>query len=202
MINVNNPEWHFIPPGAPHFGGLWEAAVRSIKYHLLRVLGENAVSAEDFRTLLVQVEGCLNSRPLTPITDDPTDLEPLTPAHFLTGGPLQALPDPDLASIQLNRLNRWQLVQRKLQDFWRRWSTENLSQLQARNKNWKPAVDIAAGSLCVTVDSLQPPMKWKMGRIIQLHPGADGVTRVVTLKTATGTMKRAVTKICLLPTQD
>lgn len=59
-------QWHFNPPSAPHFGGLWEAAVRSAKFHLLRVLGGNPTSSEDFATLLVQVEGCLNSRPLTP----------------------------------------------------------------------------------------------------------------------------------------
>ncbi|XP_062715823.1 uncharacterized protein LOC134291718 [Aedes albopictus] len=78
-------QWHFIPPSAPHFGGLWEAAVRSSKHHLLRVLGETPVSPEDFSTLLTQVEACLNSRPLTPLSDDPNDLEPLTPAHFLIG---------------------------------------------------------------------------------------------------------------------
>jgi hypothetical protein len=195
-------QWSFIPPGAPHFGGLWEAAVRSAKFHLLRVLGETPVSAEDFHTLLVQVEGCLNSRPLTPISDDPVDLEPLTPAHFLIGGSLQTLPDPDLSGVNLNRLNRWQLVQRQLQDFWKRWRVEYLSQLQGRIKNWKLPVKIIEGSLCVIVDSLQPPMKWKMGRITQVHPGADGVSRVVTLKTVNGTMKRPVNKICLLPIQD
>ncbi|XP_055633100.1 uncharacterized protein LOC129773511 [Toxorhynchites rutilus septentrionalis] len=107
-------QWHFIPPAAPHFGGLWEAAVRSAKFHLLRVLGENPVCQEDFSTLLVQVEASLNSRPLTPMSDDPTDLETLTPAHFLTGDSLQNIPEPDYSTVQLNRLSRWQLVQRQL----------------------------------------------------------------------------------------
>ncbi|XP_062556876.1 uncharacterized protein LOC134221705 [Armigeres subalbatus] len=71
-------QWHFIPPSAPHFGGLWEAAVRSTKHHLLRV------------------EACLNSRPLTPLSDDPNDLEPLTPAHFLIGTSLLSIPEPEL----------------------------------------------------------------------------------------------------------
>lgn len=193
--------WHFNPPSAPHFGGLWEAAVRSAKFHLLRVLGCNPISQEDFVTLLTQVEACLNSRPLTSLSDDPLDLEPLTPAHFLVGGSLVALPDPDLSDIQLNRLSRFQCVQRQLQDFWNRWRREYLSQLQARSKHWQPAVDIQVGRLVVIVEPNQPPTQWKMGRIHELHPGEDGVTRVVTVRTATGILKRPVVKLCILPSQ-
>lgn len=195
-------QWHFNPPSAPHFGGLWEAAVRSAKKHLLKVIGENPTLIEDFTTLLVQVEGCLNSRPLTPLSDDPTDLEPLTPAHFLTGSSLQALPDMNAESIPMNRLNRWQLVQRRLGDFWKRWRREYICQLQGRNKRWKPPLKIDVDKLVVIHDDNQPPMRWKMGRIIEVHPGSDGIVRVVTLKTATGILKRPVEKICLLPIVD
>lgn len=195
-------QWHFNPPSAPHFGGLWEAAVRSAKNHLLKVVGETPLSPEDFTTLLVQVEGCLNSRPLTPMSDDPDDLEPLTPAHFLIGSSLQALPDPDLETIPANRLNHLQLMQKMLQDFWKRWRREYLCQLQARNKRWKPPVRIEIGRLVIIREDNQPPMKWRLGRISETHPGADGVVRVVTLKTATGSLKRPVEKLCLLPFPD
>ncbi|XP_055605044.1 uncharacterized protein LOC129753271 [Uranotaenia lowii] len=195
----NGINWHFIPPGSPHFGGLWEAAVRSAKKHLLRVLGTSSASQEDYITLLAQVEACLNSRPLTQLTDDPTDLEPLTPGHFLIGSSMQALPDEELSSVPENRLNQLQLKQQQLDRFWRRWSTEYLTQLQARVKNWQPPIDIQPGRLVIMIDENQPSMNWKMARIHQLHPGDDGVTRVVTLKTAKGYTKRAINKICLLP---
>ncbi|XP_038116630.1 uncharacterized protein LOC119768912 [Culex quinquefasciatus] len=192
--------WHFIPPGAPHFGGLWEAAVKSAKKHLLRVVGQSSISHEDYITLLAQVEACLNSRPLTPLTEDPTDLEPLTPAHFLIGTSLEAVPDKNYSEIPNNRLTHWQSIQQQLQHFWRRWHTEYLQQLvwhteylQARVKNWQPAIEIRPGRLVIVVDENQPSMKWKMARIHEIHPGADGVVRVVTLRTATGYLKRPVT---------
>lgn len=102
----------------------------------------------------------------------------------------------------MNRLKHWQLMQRLLQDFWKRWRTEYLYQLQGRTKRWKPPVKVEVGKLVVVRDENQPPMKWKMGRIQQVHPGDDGVVRVVTLKTATGTLKRPVEKLCFLPVPD
>ncbi|XP_026333317.1 uncharacterized protein LOC113240274 [Hyposmocoma kahamanoa] len=81
-------EWHFQAPSWPSAGGLWEAAVKSVKYHLRRVLGEQKLTYEEFVTLLSQIEACLNSRPLCAISEDPDDLDYLTPSHFLSSGPL------------------------------------------------------------------------------------------------------------------
>ncbi|XP_055633970.1 uncharacterized protein LOC129774278 [Toxorhynchites rutilus septentrionalis] len=192
-------QWHFNPPSAPHFGGLWEAAVKSAKIHLMKVLGDSVLSFEDMSTLLVQVECCLNSRPLIPMSEDPNELEPLTPGHFLIGTSLQQLPEMSVTDIPMNRLKQWQATQKILQCFWKRWRTEYLAQLQGRTKRWQPPIQIVVGQLVVIRDENLPPTRWKMGRIIQLHPGMDGVVRVVTLRTATGLLKRPVEKICLLP---
>ncbi|XP_055622384.1 uncharacterized protein LOC129765952 [Toxorhynchites rutilus septentrionalis] len=203
--SIEGINWHFNtppPPSAPHFGGLWEAAVRSAKFHLLRVIGNHPVCIEDMQTLLVQAETCLNSRPMTVLSDNPNDLEPLTPAHFLIGASIQQLPDQDFQTIPVNRLKHWQLVQRRLQDFWRKWHREYLSQLQGRSKRWRASVNIEIGNLVVLCDENQPPTRWKMARIQELHPGTDGVVRVVTVKTATGLLKRPVEKICILPDPD
>ncbi|XP_029163786.1 uncharacterized protein LOC114935214 [Nylanderia fulva] len=86
--------WHFNPPAAPHFGGLWEAAVKSAKYHLRRVIGETTLTFEELTTLLTQIEACLNSRLLQALSDDPDDVTALTPGHFLIGAPLLAIPEP------------------------------------------------------------------------------------------------------------
>jgi len=76
-------KWNFNPPAAPHFGGLWEAAVKSTKHHLRRVIGETTLTFEEMSTFLAQVEACLNSRPLQALSDDPDDVTALTPGHFL-----------------------------------------------------------------------------------------------------------------------
>ena len=60
-------DWNFIRPHAPHFGGLWEAAVKSMKYHLRRTLGPRIPTYEELCTLLTEIEACLNSRPLCPL---------------------------------------------------------------------------------------------------------------------------------------
>lgn len=75
--------FHFIPPRSPHFGGLWESGVKSVKTHLRRTIGDSLLTYEELNTLLVQVEGILNSRPLSAMSDDANDLAPITPAHFL-----------------------------------------------------------------------------------------------------------------------
>jgi len=82
--------WHFIPPSAPHFGGIWEAGVRSIKLHKKRIMGSSALTFEEFSTVLIQIEALLNPRPLCSLGD--SALDPLTSAHFVTGSPYTALP--------------------------------------------------------------------------------------------------------------
>ncbi|XP_023248115.1 uncharacterized protein LOC111643952 [Copidosoma floridanum] len=72
-------QWSFIPPRSPHFGGLWEAAVRSFKHHFRRVIGDHSLTFEELSTLAAKIEACLNSRPLCPLSTDPKNAVTLTP---------------------------------------------------------------------------------------------------------------------------
>ncbi|GFT87924.1 uncharacterized protein TNCV_800171 [Trichonephila clavipes] len=80
--------WNFMPPRAPNFGGLWEAGVKSFKFYLKRAVGNLKMTLEEILTIITQIEGILNSRPITPLSDDIEDLEVLTPGHFLIKDPL------------------------------------------------------------------------------------------------------------------
>ena len=75
--------WTFNRPSAPYFGGIWEAAVKSGKHHLRRFIGEQVLTFSELSTLMCRIEACLNLRPLTALTDDPSDLDFLSPSHFL-----------------------------------------------------------------------------------------------------------------------
>lgn len=108
--------WHFIPPLSPHQGGLWEAGVKSFKYHLKRIC-DDLITYEEFNTLVIEIKAILNSRPLTPISTDPNDIIALSPGHFLIGDSLMSLPESNLISTPNNRLSCWQTIQKKQQEF-------------------------------------------------------------------------------------
>ncbi|XP_039446262.1 uncharacterized protein LOC120425723 [Culex pipiens pallens] len=194
--------FHFNPARSPHHGGLWEAAVKSFKHHLYRVMKDTLLTIDDFNTLIVQIEGVLNSRPLTPLSSDPTDVVALTPGHFLVGEPLFSIPEPDLCDISINRLNSFQKMQQKLQHFWRAWSRDYIGHLQNRKK-W-PVVrpNIEVGTMVLLKQDNAPPMRWKLGRIEAVFPGKDGLVRVVDVRTAHGTYRRAITEVCPLPIEQ
>ncbi|GFT02391.1 integrase catalytic domain-containing protein [Trichonephila clavipes] len=103
-----NINWKFLPPRAPNFGGLWEAGVKSFKFHFKREAGNSRFTYEEFLTIMTQIEGILNSRPLTPLSTDIDDLSVLTPAHFLIGRPITSISEPNIIHIETNRLNIYQ----------------------------------------------------------------------------------------------
>ncbi|XP_050310594.1 uncharacterized protein LOC126746394 [Anthonomus grandis grandis] len=181
--------WHFLPPRSPHFGGLHEAAVKSCKHHIKRVLGGIHLDYEEFYIFAIQIEAILNSRPLTPISSDPCDLEALTPGHFLIGQQLTAIPERDLKADK---------------HFWARWSKEYLHLLQVRTKwNVEDAnPNIHVGSMVILKEENVPSTCWPLGRVVITHPGKDGIIRVVTVRTKSGTLKRAVNKLALLPIES
>lgn len=201
-VSVDGIEWRFIPPSAPHFGGLWESGVKSCKHHLHRVMGEAHLTFEEFYTLLVQVEAVVNSRPLFSISDSPYDPVPITPAHFLIGRSLVALPDADVRFTVENRLSTYERVQKLAQHFWERWSKEYLSHLQLRQKWTKSTGSLKKDQIVLIKEDNVPVSQWRMGRILELVPGKDGINRVAIVKTAYGTAKRAFTKLCPLPTEQ
>lgn len=202
LLAKDGTDWRFNPPAAPHFGGLWEAAVKSVKFHLKRVIGQATLTFEEMTTLLIRVEAALNSRPLQALRDDPTDLAALTPSHLLIGEPLTVIPAPALPLDKFSTHDRFTLTRQMFEHFWHRWSQEYLHELQQRPKWRARQVPVKIGDLCVLRTTTSPPCKWPLGRITEVHPGPDGLVRVVTVRTATTTLTRPISKISVLPGCD
>lgn len=203
MLAIKGTTWHFIPAHSPHFGGLWEAAVKAFKYHLKRIVDQSVLTYEEFYTLLTEIEASLNSRPLCQMSSDPNDTEAITPGHFLVGCALNSLPEPSIIDVHESRLHRWQLITKMHQDFWQSWSKDYLCELQQRPKKWQTEREnLVVGDLVIMKDDRVPPSNWNLARIIETHPGSDGIVRVVTLKHKSGETKRAINKVCKLPIDD
>jgi len=192
-------DWKSIPPHGPHFGGLWEAAVKSMKYHLRRTLGAQIATYEELCTLLTEIEACMNSRPLCDLSDDPFNPTCLSPGHFLIGEPLIQLSAADLSDVKCNRLSRWQTYQQQLQQFWKRWSSDYLQGLQQRHRWLKASPNLQPGTLVLLKEDNTTPLHWPTAVVTNIHPGQDGIVRVVTIRTPKGVFKRPTSKIFPLP---
>ena len=189
----------FIPPRAPHFGGLWEAAVKSAKSLLNRTLSNVRLTYEELNTAMVEIESILNSRPISPLSTDPSDYEALTPGHFLIGSSMKALPERTMHCKEIENLEKWSRITAIKQRFWHRWSADYINSLQTRSKWTENKANVKAGSLVLIHEDNVSPMHWVMGRITSAIPGKDQQIRVVDVKTSKGVIRRPIHKIALLP---
>jgi hypothetical protein len=195
-------KWHFTTPLAPHAGGYYEAGIKAVKHHMTRVMSGKSFDFEQFTTILTKIEAIVNSRPLTPMSEDPTDLSVLTPGHFLIGRPLIAKPERRHLKINENRLDKYNRLQQVQQRFWDAWYHEYLHQLQTRPVGFREKQDFEIGQLVLLKDDNLPTMKWLTGRIIHIYPTKDGITRRVKVHTSKGDKDRDVRYLCLLPIES
>ncbi|XP_018407396.1 PREDICTED: uncharacterized protein LOC108783347 [Cyphomyrmex costatus] len=192
--------WNFIPPNAPHCGGgLWEAAIKSAKFHLYSIIGNGHLTFEEMQTIFCEIGAILNSRPIAPLNEDPNDLAYLSLGHFLIGTTIDSFPCHDLSDTNENRLVRWQRVEQLRQHFWRRWSSKYLHTLQARFK-WKTSKEdqLKIGQVVLIKQQGLHPLHWLLGRVQGVHPGTDGVIRTSEIKTAKGVLTKPLTRIAIL----
>ena len=176
-------------------GGVWERIIRSVRKVLGVLLREQLVSGEALRTLMAEVESILNGRPLTGNSDDPADMKPLTPNHLLLMQSNLNVQPGVFVKGDLYCRNRWKQVQYLTNVFWKRWLSEYLSSLQERQKWLRPRRNFVVGDLVLIADQR---VQWPLGRVVEVHPGSDGLTRSVKVATRTTVLSRPVTKLCFL----
>ena len=179
--------WNFNPPASPHMGGIWERIIRSTKRVLYNIIKGTVLTDFQLMTTFTEIENILNSRPMTYVSDDSNDLEPLTPNHFLIG---RYNTDEcfNKATINNNTCSRkkWQQVQNIRHQFWKRWTQEYLPQLTKRTKWQKNDVKVEVGDLVLLKEENIPRNKWQLGRIIEMIASKDSIARAVKIKTKDG----------------
>ena len=191
-------DWKFNPAWGSHWGGVFEALIKSAKIGLKAILGNANLTDEELHTAIVEVEGLLNSRPLTYCSSDPKDSEVLTPNHFLTGQAGGQLAPQIVDEIAYNPRLRWRYVQDLVLQVWRRWNKEFLSLLQNRGKWQDVKQDLKQDDIVMMVDPTNPRGKWPLGRITETLTGKDGHVRAVRVLSGGKEYVRPITKLCPL----
>ena len=197
MLAVNKIEWKFNPPYGSHFGGAWERLIQIAKRTILSILGSKKLTPDLFNTILTETETMLNSWPLTNVADNTDNEEPLTPNHFLIQRPFSNLPPGTFDDRIPLRFENWS-QQQLLNDIWRRLQKEYLPTLLKRTK-WNFAEEpLKRGDVVLILNDRTPRGIWPLGRVTAEHPGRDGTTRVVTVRTAYGTFDRPASALALV----
>lgn len=196
--SIRRIEWRFNPPTASWWGGFWERLVGVMKGSLRRCLGKASLSLEELSTTVCEVEGIVNSRPLTYVSEDLEELEPLTPAHFIQ-------PNSDTATDDFDEIDRQQLLSRsahleKVREHLRqRFVKEYLSLLVGHSKK---GTSVREGDIVLVGTDNTKRISWPLGRVVAVMPGSDEVVRLVKVKTAKGEFLRPVQRLYPLEVRD
>ena len=196
----NNIQWNFIPPSAPHMGGLWERMVRTVKKVLLGITGGKVatnMSDEMLDTLLCEAEYIVNSRPLTKSSEDINDAGAITPNHLLILSSRVPSAPGNFDGADLYR-RKWRCVQHLANQFWVRWIREYVPTLQGRSKWSKIERDVQVGDLVLIVNENTPRPLWPMALVTEVYPGKDTLVRSAKVRTKSSSFVRPITKLVLL----
>ena len=188
-------KWRVNPPSTPHQGGIWERLVRSFKRVLYTILGTRRLPDEVLSTTFCLVEHALNSRPLTPVSADPSDLGALTPNHFLLGNQARSLPSI-IGLDEFDHRKRYARAHSYANAIWSRWIKEYVPALNRRSKWQTPAeLDFKTGDLVWVVEETNPRDYYPTARITELRYDSDSVARSAVLRTSSGSLVRPHVKL-------
>ena len=162
-------QWYFNPPATTHQGGVWERLIRSVRKILHAMIGEHLANQETLVTFLVKVEKILNSRPITRVSIDRSDLEPLNPNHILL-----LRYNPCSAPSEFEDSDKFQAIWKRVyilaNEFWARWVEEYLPMLQERQKWLKQRRNFKVGDLVIMKDTNIPRGQWPKALVQETFP--------------------------------
>ena len=188
----------FQPPGGSNHGEDWERCIRSVQKLLAAILREQTLDDESLPNLMCEIESIINGRPLTNVSNDPRDLEAITPSHLLLLRSGPGLPPGNFRMEDCYSRRRWRQVQYLADQFWQRWIREYLPLLQKRQKWNRSRRNFASGDIVLVVNETTPRSSWPFARITDVYVDANGHVRKVKLRTKSSILERPVDKGILL----
>lgn len=202
-IEAMGIHWHFNVPTASSHGGLWESAIKSVRFHLRRVMGRQVYTFAGLATIFARIEGVLNSRPMTVLRQDPAELNALTPGHFLIGEQPRTVLGPNVREVRENRLDLYERMHKIVQQFDQRLKDSWFKLLRKRTRWVDPQRNLEIDDLVFMIDENLPPGTWAVGRVIKTYISKkDQKVRSVRVRTTRGEYDRPIFKLCLLPLES
>ena len=146
---------------------------------------------------MCNVEIIVNNRPITRNNVDIDDDNPLTPNHLLLHHGNDSVSIGVFFSADLYN-KRWRAAQLLIERFWKKWTRQYMTLLQARAK-WRTVnVNLKVGDLVLVETPNVPRGVWPLAIIKEVKLGRDGLARSVKVKTRDSSLERPVTKVVLL----
>ena len=198
MVIEYDVEWKFGPPSGPHHQGVVERMVQEVKKAVKHMVSADKLTYVEWETVLTQISGLINNRPLAVASSSPLDDPPLTPNHFLIGRGALACPQVPCESYEGNPRKRRELANAMVDGFWKRWMS-SIHKLSPRHKWNKARENILKRDIVMIIDTNAKRGCWKLGEVVNTYEGDDGLVRVVDVKMADGqVLRRPVVKLIVL----
>ena len=191
LYGTEGPEWHCIVPRAPWWGGFYERLVGVVKSSLKKSIGRGNYNRVELETILHEVEGCVNSRPLTFVGDEIQASHPLTPSSFLIGR--DSVLSKAESGKDSNLEEMYEMRAEVMNEFWAVWRDEYIKNLPPYRGNTH-GKEVKIGSV-VLIEGEGRRLDWPLGLITKVHEGKDGLIRAVTLKTQKGLIQRPIQRL-------
>lgn len=200
-----------IPTYSPWFGASWERLIKTIKQCLYKSLGRSTVDESRFVTSLSDIQLAINNRPLT-YRDRDNSIEVVTPNHLISVGdtfPSLIIAEENILAadeedIKISLLNALEYRDVVVNRFRKEWYNNYLLALREKHRDYFSPDDynnsrcsyLRVGSVVLMKHPIKPRPFWSLGKIVELFPGEDGLTRVVKiLKSDHTTIKTSITNL-------
>ena len=195
-----------IPAKSPHWGGMYERLIGVVKMSIKKVLHRALINLSEMQTLIKEVQVVVNDRPITFVSHDVNDPEPLTPSKLLYGYDVSALPHPivdpeELDDEDFNDQDQLSKVMKRssllFQHFVQRFKNEYFASLRERHayqskKRESREQAIKVGDAVLIHDDIVPRSSWKLAIVKRLLRGSDGGVRAADIQTRSGVTNRSI----------